>query len=266
MHFLYSRFVYQFLWDIGVVPRQSPEPYFKRVSHGVILGPDGQRMSKSRGNVINPDEIWEAFGADSLRTYLMFMGPFEATMVWSQESMEGVFRFLKRVWNLFLNKVAPEETEPALKRKLNQTIKKVGEDIVGFRFNTAIAAMMELSNSWQAGGSLSKKDAEKFLQLLAPFAPFVTEELWSRLGNQFSIHASAWPEYDPELLTEEVLTVVIQINGKVRDQVQVPSNESKNQAEIEKLAKQSPKIQKYLASGKVKKTIFVPGKLLNFVV
>ncbi len=266
LHLLYSRFIYQFLWDIGSVPKDFPEPYFRRISHGVILGPDGYRMSKSRGNIVNPDEMWEAYGADALRTYLMFMGPFEATMVWSQESLEGVFRFLRRVWMLFHQRVTDQETAISLKRKLHRTIKKVGEDIAGFRYNTAIAAMMEFSNAWQTEGSLSKDEVAKFLQILAPFAPFITEELWLKLGNQFSIHLSLWPKYDPELIFTEEVTLVVQVNGKVRDQIVVQSSKSLDQSEVEKLAYQSEKVQRYLAGQEVKKAVFVPGKLINFVV
>lgn len=267
LHLLYSRFIYQFLWDIGAVPKEYPEPYFKRVSHGVILGPDGQRMSKSRGNVINPDEMWEAFGADALRTYQMFMGPFDATMVWSQESLEGVFRFLRRVWNIVQSEDKVQgETDPKLLRKLHQTIKKVGADIASFRFNTAVAAMMEFINAWTAGGNLSKEDVSKFLQLLAPFAPFLTEELWERLGNSFSIHTTDWPEYNPDLTLEEMATIVVQVNGKLRDSLEVEISEANDQARVEELAKASDKVQKHLEGKEIKKVIFVPGKLINFVI
>jgi leucyl-tRNA synthetase len=267
LHLLYSRFIYQFLWDIGAVPKEYPEPYFKRVSHGVILGPDGQRMSKSRGNVINPDEMWEAFGADALRTYQMFMGPFDATMVWSQESLEGVFRFLRRVWNIVQSEEKVQgETDPKLLRKLHQTIKKVGADIASFRFNTAVAAMMEFINAWTAGGNLSKEDVSKFLQLLAPFAPFLTEELWERLGNNFSIHTTDWPEYNPDLTLEEMATIVVQVNGKLRDSLEVEISEANDQARVEELAKASDKVQKHLEGKEIKKVIFVPGKLINFVI
>ncbi|HUV72139.1 MAG TPA: leucine--tRNA ligase [Clostridia bacterium] len=266
LHLLYSRFVYQFLWDIGAVPQESPEPYYKRVSHGVILGPDGQRMSKSRGNVINPDEMWQVFGADALRTYLMFMGPFEATLVWNQESMEGTYRFLRRVWNLFMSKVSQSETKTALKRKLHQTIKKVGEDVIEFRFNTAIAAMMEFSHSWQAQGELSSKEAALFLQILAPFAPFLSEELWNRLGNPFSIHTSTWPEYDPKLVIEKVVKLVVQINGRLRGVLSLSFETAQDQEAVEKAAKADKRVQKYLEAKKIKRVVFVPGKLINFVV
>ncbi|MBU2577811.1 class I tRNA ligase family protein, partial [Patescibacteria group bacterium] len=266
LHLLYSRFIYQFLWDIGVVPKSVPEPYYKRVSHGVILGPDGQRMSKSRGNIINPDEMWEAFGADTLRTYLMFMGPFDATIVWNQESLEGVYRFYRRVWNLFGSKVFEEETPAKLRCKLHQTIKKVGEDINSFKYNTAVAAMMEFINNWQALGNLSKKDALTFVKIMAPFAPFIAEELWFKFGGDFSVHTSVWPEYDPKLIEEERVTIAIQVNGKLRDTLEIDFSLAVKQEEVEKGAKTSEKIKKYLENKEIKKTIFVPGKLINFVV
>ena len=275
LHLLYSRFTYQFLWDIGAVPKKDVEPYIKRVSHGVILGPDGQRMSKSRGNVINPDEIVEAFGADALRVYLMFMGPFEATMAWSQEAMEGCYRFLKRVWNLVTNQKwrigSGELDEKAgsvkLERKLNQTIKKVGEDIANMRFNTAVAAMMEFINSWQDSQGMAKEDISKFLQILAPFAPFITEELWGRLGFDLSIHNSEWPKYEPSLIEEEMVTIVVQVNGKLRDTIEIQnSRKAKIRKEIEKRARESERVQKYLEGREIKKVVFVSGKLINFVI
>jgi len=267
LHLLYSRFTYQFLWDIGVVPKNYPEPYRKRLSHGVILGPDGQRMSKSRGNVINPDEIIEAFGADALRTYLMFIGPFDATMAWSQESLEGVYRFLRRVWSFALKSLenAPIKSQKNVEAKLHQTIKKVGEDIENFKFNTAVAAMMEFVNIWQGEG-LSREDLEKFLQILAPFAPFITEELWAKLEKPFSIHTTSWPEFDSAHLIEETVTIVIQVNGKLRDQVAIKSSVSESQSEVEKLALESKRVRGFVEGKKIKKVIFIPGRLINFVV
>lgn len=265
LHLLYSRFTYQFLRDIGVVPGKYPEPYYKRLSHGVILGPDGQRMSKSRGNVINPDEAVEAFGADSLRMYLMFMGPFDYTMVWNQESLEGCYRFLKRVWNLFTEPNQTEVDDQTLLRKLNQTIKKVGEDIEETKFNTAIAALMELLNQI-SGKKISKSFLGKFLLILAPFAPHLTEELWEKLDNQFSVHQQSWPEYNPDLIVEEVVTIAIQINGKLRGTAEFQSAKTKDQKEVERIVKGNDKIKKYLEAQEIKRTIFVPGKLINFVI
>jgi len=272
LHLLYSRFTYQFLWDMGVVPEEYPEPYYKRLSHGVILGPDGQRMSKSKGNIINPDEVVEAFGADSLRLYLMFMGPFESTMIWSQESMEGCYRFIKRVWTLVGKKSKKDQKEQKdkdLERKVNQTVKKVGEDIDKMKFNTAVAAMMELVNEMDKEDKRDQVDKgtiERFLLILAPFAPHITEELWERLGNKFSIHQQKWPEYNPDLIEEDFVTIAVQVNGKLRDTIQVQNAKCKMQSEVEEIAKNSEKIKKYLEGKEIKKTIFVPGKLINFVI
>jgi leucyl-tRNA synthetase len=167
---------------------------------------------------------------------------------------------------LFGSQVSDKETATNLKRKLHQTIKKVGEDIAGFHYNTAVAAMMEFNNAWQDGGSLSKDDAAKFLQILAPFAPFITEELWAKLGNKFSIHTSQWPKPISGLLIPETVTIVIQVNGKLRDQIIVSLPTSRYQPEVERLALASEKVQKYLEGKEVKKVVFVPGRLINFVI
>jgi len=268
LHLLYSRFTYQFLWDIGAVPKKIPEPYYQRVSHGVILGTDGQRMSKSRGNVINPDEIVEGFGADSLRVYLLFMGPFDATLTWSQEGLEGCYRFLRRVWNL-VQKTGEgrQKEEDRIIRKLHQTIKKVGDDIESMKFNTAVAAIMELLNEASSSQSaVSREFWEKFLLILAPFAPHITEELWERLGNKFSIHQQPWPKYNPDLITEEMATIAVQINGRLRAVIEVESGKGEDGNEVGRMAQKNEKIKKYLEGKEIKRTIFVPGKLINFVV
>lgn len=263
LHLLYSRFWHKFLYDIGVVP--YPEPYKARRQHGVILGEDGEKMSKSRGNVVNPEDVVKKFGADALRTYLCFMGPYDATMPWNTKGLEGSWRFLNRVWRLFYQRVG-QKTTPSLLRPLHKTIQKVTKDINKLHYNTALAAMMEFINEWVKNGQLSKEDAGKFLRLLAPFAPHITEELWVEiLGNKFSIHQQPWPEYKPEFTKEEEVVIVVQVNGKVRGQIKVESKDVKNQSEIEKLAKAQPRVAKYLAGQKIRKTIFVPGKLINFV-
>jgi len=231
----------------------------------------------------------EAFGADSLRIYLMFMGPFDYTMAWNQDSLEGSYRFLKRVWQLVnsLQQTAYSKQQSAISdkpilRKLNQTIKKVGEDIGNMKFNTAIAALMEFLNEINKTYGINethksnKKILEKFLLILAPFAPHITEELWERLGNKFSIHQQRWPEYDPGVIEEEVTTVAIQVNGKLRGTIEVQSSKfppslklrraGKIQSEVEELAKENEKIKKYLEGKEIKRTIYVPGKLINFVV
>jgi leucyl-tRNA synthetase len=265
LHLLYSRFWHKFLNDTGVV--SGREPYASRRQHGVILGEDGYRMSKSRGNVINPEDVIEKFGADTLRVYLMFMGPYESTMPWSTKGLEGCYRFLTRVWRIFNQKKMARKTSRELSGELHRLIKKINEDIELLKHNTTIAAMMEFLNNWSQQGSLSKKDAGGFLKLLAPFAPHLAEELWVEgLGNKFSVHQQSWPKFNPKLIEEEMVTVVIQVNGRVRGQIEISSQESVVRGQVEKLAKKEKNVTKYLAGKKIKKTIFVPGKLINFVV
>ncbi len=265
LHLLYSRFVYKFLYDLGVVP--TSEPYSRRHSHGVVLGPDGQKMSKSRGNVINPDDVIKAYGADTFRLYEMFMGPFEQMIAWNDEGVMGCHRFLKRIWQLSLTKVRELKTPPEIEIVLNRTIKKVTDDLEALKFNTAIASMMEFINIWaKPGNFLNKKDGKRFLQILAPFAPFIAEELWSKLGGKFSIHLSSWPKYNEKLIEETEVHMIVEINGKVRDKLVFKAPASKLQNEVEKLAKESEKIKKYLSGKKINQVIFVPGKLINFVI
>jgi leucyl-tRNA synthetase len=272
LHLLYSRFWHKFLNDIGLVP--GKEPYTARRQHGVILGEDGCRMSKSRGNVINPDDVVTKFGADTLRVYLMFMGPYDSTMPWNTKGLEGSFRFLSRIWRLYQSRNCgtkiSKKTSDNLAPGLAKLIKKVGSDIELLKHNTAIAAMMEFLNAWTAGpptGGLSKADAGNFLKILAPFAPFMAEEIWSQvLKNKGSVHAQSWPKFDPELIKDEQVTIIVQVNGKLRGQIEVQSEICNSQSEIEKLAEKEPKIAKYLISQKIKKVIFVPGRLINFVI
>ncbi len=278
LHLLYSRFVYKFLYDIGVVPHD--EPYKSRRSHGMVLASDGKKMSKSLGNVINPDDIVKKYGADTIRLYEMFMGPYEEAISWSTESLEGCFRFLKRVWNLFLNKnKISKTTSKDLIQRINYTIKKVGEDLENMKFNTAVSIMMEFINYWQEENNvLSKTDAESFLKILAPFCPHITEELYQKIKNLQprqakrggkkskveSIFQESWPEYDEKLIKKETIEMVIQVNGKVRDKIQVNADIAKEEAE--KLAFNSEKIKKWLNNQKPKVVIFVRGKLINIVV
>ena len=264
LHLLYSRFVYKFLYDIGVVPHK--EPYKKRRSHGMVLAQDGKKMSKSLGNVINPDEIVKKYGADTIRLYEMFMGPYEEAISWSTESLEGCFRFLKRAWSLFRNKEKiGKETSKKLIQKINYTIKKVGEDLENMKFNTAVSTMMELINAWQAENNiLSQKDAENFLKILAPFCPHISEELWLRLGHKTSIFKEKWPKYDEKLVKKETIEMVVQINGKLRAKIEVNAEISKEEAE--KLALGSEKIKTRLKDQEPKVIIFVKGKLINIVI
>lgn len=265
LHLLYSRFWHKFLNDLGVVP--GKEPYAARRQHGVILGEDGYRMSKSRGNIINPEDVVEKFGVDTLRVYLMFMGPYEATMPWNTRGVEGAYRFLTRIWRLFQdnNKIS-QKTSKELQAKLHRLIKRVGNEIEELKHNTAIAAMMEFLNAWSEEGSLSKEDASIFLRLLAPFAPYLAEELWAQLGKSFSIHQQSWPEYDKKLVRAETITLPVQVNGKVRGQVTLTQAKAEQEAEVKKLAKKEENVARHLKGKKIKKTIFVPGRLINFVV
>ena len=262
LHLLYSRFWHKFLNDIGVVP--GKEPYYSRRQHGMILGEDGEKMSKSRGNTINPDKIIKKFGADTLRLYLLFMGPYEQTMPWSSQGLGGCWRFLNRIWRLTRENVKEQETPQNLLIKMHQTIKKVSSDLDEMKFNTAIAAMMEFINGW-AENFLNFKEAELFIKVLAPFAPHLSEEIWCEvLGKKFSVHQQSWPKYNEKLIKEELMTIIIQINGKMRGEIEVKNGLI--QAQIEELAKKEPNVVKFLSGEKIKKVIFVPGRIINFVV
>jgi leucyl-tRNA synthetase len=284
LHLLYSRFWHKFLFDLGLVP--GPEPYQKRTSHGVVLGQDGQKMSKSRGNVVNPDDVIEEFGADTFRIYEMFMGPFEQGISWDQKGVIGVHRFLERVWRSSeeISNHKPRGSDKNLERRLHQLIKKVEEDLMAVKFNTAVAAMMEFIN--EVAGSkyqVARKDWGVFLRVLAPFAPHLAEELWSQLGQKanetpaeqaltvkgrskrqkWSVHQQPWPKYDPKLIKEEVVTVVVQVDGKLRGKLEVERGKKKDEAI--KLAKDIATVKPHLSGRKIAKTIFLPDKLVNFV-
>ncbi|MFH2136572.1 MAG: leucine--tRNA ligase [Patescibacteria group bacterium] len=266
LHLLYSRFWYKFLYDIGVIPKEcGDEPYKKRTSHGLILGEGGEKMSKSRGNVVNPDDIVARFGADTLRVYEMFMGPFEQAIPWDEKGVVGVFRFLERVWKLSdkvvngKNKISSEA-----ERLLNKTIKKVGEDIEAMKFNTAVSQLMILTNAMADEKIISREAWQDFLKTLAPFAPHLAEELWEKTGNKKSIHLADWPKYDPKLIVEEEIDLIIQINGKVRDTIRVKSDISEEEAR--KVATESEKVKKWIEGQKIKKIIFVKGRLVNIVI
>ena len=225
LHLLYSRFIYKFLWDIGIVPKSlGSEPYKKRTSHGIVLGEGGIKMSKSRGNVITPERVIRQYGTDTLRTYEMFMGPFTQAIAWDTKGVKGVKRFLDKVWKLanqFLRSPKPKSS-PNLKKLLHQTIKKVSEDIENMKFNTAVSSLMEFSNAWQENRKgLGKTDFKNFLKILSPFAPHMTEELYQKLGYKKSIFLQKWPKYDEKLIKEEKITLIVQINGKVRDKIEI---------------------------------------------
>ncbi len=264
LHLLYSRFVYKFLYDIGAVPKEcGPEPYKKRTAQGMILGEGGVKMSKSKGNVINPDEYVKKFGADTVRMYEMFMGPFDQAIPWDTEGVVGVSRFLNRVYTMaeVRSSKFDDDSKHRTLNLLHKTIKKVSEDIEVMHFNTAISQMMIFVNGAK---EINQEIFEKFLILLAPFAPHLAEELWGKLGYKNSIFKEKWPEYDKKLIKDEIITLVVQVNGKVRDNLEVAADITEAEAKVKALA--SPKVQKFLAGQKPKKIIFVKGKLINIVI
>ncbi len=269
LHLLYSRFIYKFLWDIGAVPKVcGPEPYKKRTSHGMVLGEGGIKMSKSKGNVINPDQVVAEYGADTLRVYEMFIGPFGDAISWDTKGVKGVKRFLERFWRLskqFIELKNNKEPSDRIKKLLHKTIKKVSEDIDVMKFNTAVSSMMEFSNTWQEEPlGIEKEDFKNFLKIIAPFTPHLAEELWRELGNKKSISSEEWPKYDKTLIKEDKINLIIQINGRVRDMIEVELGVSEKEAK--EIALSSNKIQNWIKNQKVKKVIFVPGKLINVVI
>ncbi len=294
LHLLYARFWHKVLFDLGYV--STPEPFFKLVNQGLILGEDGQKMSKSRGNVVNPDDILKDFGADAFRLYEMFMGPLQDTKPWSTKGVEGVYRFLGRVWRLFVDEksetafelaetttepaqhaelldlilldggITDADANPAQLKALHACIKKVTEDLDGMRFNTAISAMMVFVNEANTWSAKPLPVMKTFLQLLAPFAPHLSEELWARLHSAFgqvapSLAYAPWPKFDPALLVESEIEIPVQVNGKLRDVIKVPVDATQEQ--LQALALANEKVQPYLAGKTIKKVIVVPKKLVN---
>ncbi len=261
LHLLYSRFWHLFLHDIGVVP--SPEPYQKRTSHGMILGENGEKMSKSRGNVINPDDIIDEIGADAFRLYEMFMGAFDQAIPWSTNGAKGCRRFLDRVWRLQEIVTAEEGYSAKLNSQMHETVKKVSEDYEKMKYNTAIAAMMTLVNEMFQQGSVTRGELRTLLLLLNPVAPHITEEMWQNQGFGDPIHHQKWPTWDEEALKKTEVEIAVQVCGKVRGRIMVPADMTREQAEKE--LPENPEVQKILAGKTVTKVIFVPGRLLNIV-
>ena len=260
LHLLYSRFWHKFLYDIGKV--STKEPYMRRTSHGMILGEDGQKMSKSRGNVINPDDVVASYGADTLRLYEMFVGDFEKTAPWSTSSIKGCKRFLDRVWSLQEVLIDGDEYRDEIKSKMHKTIKKVSEDIESLKFNTAIAAMMELLNDIAATGSINRAELNTLLRLLNPFAPHITEEMYEQnCGGILS--EQSWPVYDESLCADKTVEIVVQINGKVKSKLMIPVTAEKD--EVLEMAAAEPKVAELLEGKNLLKKIYVPNKLVNFV-
>ena len=261
LHLLYSRFWHKFLYDIGMVP--CPEPYLKRTSHGMILGENGEKMSKSRGNVVNPDDIVRDYGADTLRLYEMFIGDFEKSAPWNTSSIRGCKRFLERVWNLQDMVVDGDSYRLELEASFHKTIKKVSDDCETLKFNTAIAAMMTLLNQITETGSITKGEYRTFLILLNPFVPHITEELYERMGFDQHIVNQAWPVYDEEKCKESLVEIVLQVCGKIKAKVKIPADLSKE--EMLAQAKANEAIQAALEGKTIVKEIVVPGKLVNIV-
>ena len=262
LHLLYSRFWHKFLYDIGVVP--TKEPYMKRTSHGMILGENNEKMSKSRGNVVNPDEVVEEFGADAFRTYEMFIGAFDQSTPWSQQGLKGCYKFLERVWNL-QSIVNDEEGYSAdLEKNMNKAIKKVGEDFERMKFNTAIATMMSLVNDFSKKGSVTKGEYKTLITLLNPVAPHMTEELWLTYGNGELLSLQPWPKYDEGKTVDDEIEIVVQINGKIKEKLMIPAGLDKDGTQ--EAAMNTEKIKGLIEGKNVVKVIAVPGKLVNIVV
>jgi leucyl-tRNA synthetase len=277
MHLMYTRFFNKALRDIGIL--DFDEPMLRLYNQGIVLGEDGEKMSKSRGNVIAPDDLVQTYGADTVRTYLMFFSRWDQGGPWDSQGIRGPRRFLEDVWSLAVDEqeTSSKGQEPspqsvrALRRKTHQTIRRVTEDLESFAFNTAVAALMELRNTLQEAkktamyGMESWDEAiEALLLLLCPIAPHITEELWGRLGKPYSIHQQSWPQWQEAIAAEEMLMLVVQVNGRLRDRIQAQVNITEDEAKA--LALTSEKVKRNLQDKEPRKVIYVPGKLVNIVV
>jgi len=268
LHLLYARFWHHVLHDLGHV--STREPFQKLFNQGMILGEDGSKMSKSRGNVINPDEVIDEYGADSMRLYEMFMGPLDKAKPWQTKGLQGCSRFINKLWNKVcssdgLNENITSDTAESETIKLkHQTIKKVSDDIENLRFNTAISQMMIFTNHLTTLKSINREILQTFAQLLAPFIPHTAEEIWQRLGNENSITYEQWPDYDEELAKENIISIAIQVNGKLRANIEIDANTE--EGDVLQLAKENDRIDNYIGGKELIKEIYVPGRLINFVV
>ena len=262
LHLLYSRFWHKFLYDIGAVP--NPEPYAKRTSHGMILGENGEKMSKSRGNVVNPDDIIRDYGADTMRIYEMFIGDFEKAAPWSQSSIKGSKRFLEKVWSLTDRLTDGDGYRSELEADFHRTIKKVTYDIDGLKMNTAIAALMSLLNSIQNTGRITRGEFKTYLILLNPFAPHMTEELWQQAGFDGMLNEAEWPAYDEAKCADSTVQIAVQVNGKIKARIDIPADISADDAIAQ--AKQNDAVVSAIGGGTVIKELYVPKKLVNIVV
>ena len=259
LHLLYSRFWHKFLYDQGIVP--TKEPYQRRTSHGMILGENGEKMSKSRGNVVNPDDIVQAYGADTLRTYEMFIGAFDLSASWSEDGVKGCRRFLERVWKLQTIMTEEEGYSADMETKMHQTIKKVSQDFESLKYNTAIAAMMALINDFYKKNSVTKGEYKTLITLLNPVAPHITEELWQIIGGEGRVYATAWPEYDEAKTVESTVEIAVQINGKTRATMMIGKDDAKDDV----IAKAKENIADKLEGKNIIKEIYVPGRIVNIV-
>ena len=258
LHLLYSRFWHKFLYDEGVV--NTPEPYQKRTSHGMILGENGEKMSKSRGNVVNPDDIVNEYGADTLRTYEMFIGAFDLAASWSEDGVKGCRRFLERVWKLQDLMTDEEGYSKDLETKMHQTIKKVSTDFENLKYNTAIAAMMALINDFYKKNAITKGEFKTLITLLNPVAPHITEELWENAGFEGRVYQTAWPAYDEAKTVESSVEIALQINGKIRGTLMIDKDAAKDDV----IAKAKEELADKL-TGNIVKEIYVPGRIVNIV-
>jgi leucyl-tRNA synthetase len=262
LHLLYSRFWHKFLYDIGVV--NTKEPYQKRTSHGMILGSNGEKMSKSKGNVVNPDDIVKEFGADTLRVYEMFMGPFDQTAPWSMESIRGCGKFLDRVWNLQNIMTDEEKYSEKHEKMMHKAIKKVSSDIEDMKFNTAVSTFMTMTNEFVKDKFITKAEYKTFLQLLNPFAPHMTEELYSILGESKTINETPWPAYDEAKTIDDEIEIPVQFNGKVKAVITI--SKDAEEVEVKEIVKNDETVQKALEGKNVVKEIYVKGRVYNIVV
>ena len=260
-HLIYSRFWHKFLYDIGVVP--FDEPYAKRTAQGLILGPDGEKMSKSKGNVVDPNEVVDSLGADVLRTYVLFMGDYEKAAPWSESSVKGCKRFIDRIWNLLEIVKDGEEYSKELETSFHKTIKKVSEDIENMKFNTAIAALMTLLNEIYDAGSITKGELKTFVKLLDPFAPHVAEEVWAQLGEEGLLAIAQWPEFDEAKTVDSTIEVPVQICGKLRATITIAKDSTADEAIA--AAKADDMVKEFLDGKNIIKEIYVPGKIINIV-
>ena len=269
LHLLYSRFWHKLLYDLGYV--STPEPFTKLINQGMILGEDGQKMSKSRGNVVNPDNVIADYGADSMRLYEMFMGPLEAVKPWSIQGVEGVHRFLNKLWRAVIDEnsdklntsIKDVDADEETQKILHQTIKKVTLDIENFRFNTAISQMMIFVNHLSRLEAKPKKTIEAFVLIAAPFAPHIAEELWQRLGNKNTLAYEKWPKYDENLAKEKEIELAVQVLGKIKDKITVSIDA--DEEEIKQKALACPKVASAIEGKQIKKVIVIKSRLVNIV-